>query len=67
MEMDSNTSEPNEPPDGYEPQVPLSPGQAPGIVERTPDLIHDAEAEQPERQLTDLGDADDDDDEEGRA
>lgn len=50
------------PPIDYEPQVDLAPGQEGGITVRPPDLIEDAEAEDPDNQSEDDGSADDDDD-----
>lgn len=49
------------PPEGFEPQVPLGPGQAPGVQERPVDLIAAAEAEADDVSEAD-GAADDDDD-----
>jgi hypothetical protein len=50
------------PPLEFEPQPELGPDQVPGISERPPDLISDAEDEDPDDQPTDDGNADEGDD-----
>lgn len=60
--MDEDTLPPQTPPEGFMAQPELSSDQVPELVSRPPDLIADAEAEDPDSHSVTEGVADDDDD-----